>query len=53
MRMQVCVAPKGMVFEPFWSEIGTDIDHFGLKQGEVCALGYRIWYGSYKKLSFY
>ena len=27
----VCAAPKGMVFESFWSEMGIDFDHFGLK----------------------
>ena len=25
------MAPKGMVFEPFCSEIGIDFHHFGLK----------------------
>ena len=27
--------PKGMVFEPFWSENGVDFDHYGLKSGMV------------------
>ena len=27
----LCAAPKGMIFEPFWSEIGIDFGHFGLK----------------------
>ena len=32
-RYVPCAAPKGMVFEPFWSEMGIDFDHFGLKSG--------------------
>ena len=31
--IEVCAAPKGMVFEPFWSENGIDFDHYGLKSG--------------------
>ena len=35
---QVCAAPKGIVFEPFWSENGyIDFDNFCLQLGQVCA----------------
>ena len=27
-----------MAFGPFCSETGKDVDHFGLKQGMVCAV---------------
>ena len=37
--IQVSAAPKGMVFQLLWSEIGyLNFDHFCLKQGMVCAL---------------
>ena len=33
----MCAAPKGMVFEPFSSDLktGIDFDHYGLKSGMV------------------
>ena len=33
VRLQVCAAPKGMVFGPFWSKTGIHFAHFGLEMG--------------------
>ena len=42
----MCVVPKGMVLDPFWSEIGYRFNYLGLKSGKVFPLsgtGVRNW----------
>ena len=34
------MAPKGMVFNPFWSAIGYISNHLGLKSGKLL---YTLW----------